>query len=179
VADTLAVHLSRDGPQSVAVPDAFETTGSFELAIHNHGTPAHVYVHLDDALGAVADVGATNLYVEDETTRVVAVEVADSFGTVSGTLDVVTRYGAESAPVDVTVTEPPTVTVDESLAEPQPEPPSRDLPAGSVPVVGVSVVAVVVLVLGAALMDESLVLPLGALAVAVGTVAAAYVLSGS
>jgi hypothetical protein len=179
VAETLPVHLGGDGPGSVRVPESFETSGQFDLEIHNHGTPAHVHVHLDEALGAVAALRKTNVYVEGDATQVVSVEVAESFGTVAGTLDVVTGYGAESTPVDVTLTEPETVSVDESLAEPQSTTQTESSPSRSVPVVAVSVAVVVALVATVAFVDDALVLPLGVVAVAVGTAVAFYLLSSS
>jgi len=178
--DSLAVDLDADGPQTVSVADSFETTGPFELVLRNHGTPAHVHLHLDDSLAAVATLGAANHYVEGGEDRVVAVDVADTFGTVTGRLEVATGYGAETGTVTVTVTEPPTVQVDQSLSEPQADPePDSGVDAETAPVAAVAVLAVVVVVLAAALVGEDLALAVGLLAVAVAAGVAGYLLSQS
>ena len=48
--DSLTVHLNREGPQSIAAPQAFEATGEFSVYLRNHGTPLHAHVSLDDTL---------------------------------------------------------------------------------------------------------------------------------
>ncbi|MFB6121047.1 MAG: hypothetical protein ABEJ68_08040 [Halobacteriaceae archaeon] len=177
MADTLAVHLGRDEPQSVSVADAFETTGTFELAIHNHGAPAHVHLHVDDALASVVDLRARNHYVESETVRTIEVAVDDSFGTVTGTLEVMTSYGAESDSVDITVTEAPTVAVDETLSEPNREPPERSsFDAESAPVAIAAVVAVGLFVAAVSAVGEGVGVAIGVTAVVVGIAVAAYLL---
>jgi len=180
VADTLTVHLGRDGPQSVSVADEFETTGSFELAIRNHGAPAHVHLHADDALAGVATLGAHNHYVEADTVRTVEVTVADDFGSVTGALEVVAGYGAEADTVAVSLTEPPTVAVDETLGEPARETPDAGgFDAESVPVAVAAVVAVGLFVVAATTVGEEAAIAIGLAAVASGVAVAAYLLVAS
>jgi hypothetical protein len=177
VTDTLTVHLDRSGPQSVSVADSFETTGSFTLALHNHGSPAHVHLHADDALARVVDIGARNHYLESDAVRTVEVTAGESFGTVSGRLEVVTGYGAESGVVTVTLTEPPTVTVDETLGEPASGERRRNgVDVEALPLVAVAFVAVALFVLVAAVVGETAALLVGVGAVLAGVASALYLL---
>lgn len=120
--DALPVHVNRDGLHSLEVPVSFETTGSFDVRLINHGEPIHVHLHLDDGLSEVGRLDAGNHYVQGNDERVVGVEVADGV-TGMGKLKVVTSYGAETRYVDVDLVEPDDedqeVEVDESLAEPR------------------------------------------------------------
>lgn len=119
MADALAVHLNRDDPPAVECPPAFETGGPFAVEFHNHGPPAHVHLRLDGDLAAVARVDRPNPYVEDRATVEVRAS-GEPGGEVTGTLEVVAGYGAESATVEVTLLPPEStaVSVDESLATP-------------------------------------------------------------
>ena len=49
--DTLAVHVNRGGLHELEVPDVFETTGTFDLRLINHGQSVHVHLHLDVLAG--------------------------------------------------------------------------------------------------------------------------------
>lgn len=124
---TLTVYINADGTNSVSAEQpTFETAGPFDVVLVNEGTPAHVHVRLDDALSRGARLEATNHYLDADSSRVVHVRTLDGERPVTGTLEVVTGYGAESAAVEVTLNDPhadnPPVEVDESLAEPQSTP---------------------------------------------------------
>ncbi|MEF8855374.1 MAG: hypothetical protein V5A24_07790, partial [Haloarculaceae archaeon] len=127
--DELPVHVSRQKLHAIEVPGTFETEGSFDVGLVNHGNSIHMHVHLDDALSEVAELSATNHHVAGESERVVRVIVdEDRLGPqpVRGKLKVVSAYGASTRWVDVVLEEPDeeenTVRVDESLAEPSPRP---------------------------------------------------------
>lgn len=179
MADTLTVHVNRDGINSVATPDSFTATGGFVLRIENHGEPAHVHLRFDDDLRAVAEPAGTNHFLPGGEANEVSVAVRDG-GTGSGTLAVVTGHGAERSTVAVTVEEPETVAVDDSLRQPRTEPPTRDRPDPTefLPAVLAALVVVGVVIV-ALFADESAALALGLLAVAGGAAAAAYLLQSS
>jgi hypothetical protein len=123
VPDRLAVHLNRDHPRDVE-PEAaaLETDRSFVLEFVNHGGPIHVHLHLDDALAAVAEPAATQVYVEADERRGVELKIPPGHPPAKGFVEIVTGYGKEKARVNVTVTDQrkdggPDVAVDESLSE--------------------------------------------------------------
>jgi len=185
--DTLAADVNRTGIQTLSVPDAFETDGSFTVELRNHGEATHVHLHLDDALSSVAELDAGNHYVEADATRPVRVSVLeeDRQETVRGKLKVVTAYGANTHWVDVTLT--PTkkqpVDVDPELSKPRAGDQSKragglSLDRGSLiralPAVVLSVVAVVFA--GAAVLSAGGTdLVLAGLAVVAGALAAGYI----
>jgi hypothetical protein len=185
--DTLAADVNRTGIQTLSVPDAFETDGSFTVELRNHGEATHVHLHLDDTLSSVAELDAGNHYVEADATRPVRVSVLeeDRQETVRGKLKVVTAYGANTHWVDVTLT--PTkkqpVDVDPELSKPrageQSKPGSglsldRASLLRALPAVVLSVVAVVFA--GAAVLSAGGTdLVLAGLAIVAGALAAAYI----
>lgn len=115
MADDLTVHVNADGIHSVSAEAAsFETTGSFALVLQNHGSPAHVHVHLDESLARGASLDASNHYVDANARRVVRVAVRDEERPVSGELTVYTGYGSESVAIPVSVREP--TETDEGVA---------------------------------------------------------------
>jgi energy-converting hydrogenase Eha subunit A len=179
------VHVNRDDLHDVAVPNSFETTGSFTIELVNHGEPLHVHLHLDDALSQVAELEAGNHYVEAERTRQVRVEASPK-GSVRGKLKVVAAYGATTRYVDVIISEPEetedSVQVDESLGKPQP----RDEPRNEsrnqslavrpeIAVLALGAAAILVAIL-AVLVLQSTIVALGALAVLTGVLVAMYLL---
>jgi hypothetical protein len=183
-ADRLPVHLNRAELHAVEVPDSFETTGSFEIDLRNHGTSLHVHLHLDDALSAVADIEAANHFIDGETQRAVRVHV-DGHGElpVRGKLKIASAYGAQTRYVDVELTEPEaeqnTVEVDESLAEPpsepDPDPGSSSVVSPELVVLAFGVLAVLAAGAIAVVVDNTLVVA-GAVVVLVGVLVATYLL---
>ncbi|QPV63864.1 hypothetical protein I7X12_04325 [Halosimplex litoreum] len=184
--DTLPVHVNRESLHALEVPDAFETDGSFDVGVVNHGGSVHVHIHLDDDLSEIATVEAGNHFVDSESRRTVHVSV-DGAGEATGTLKIASAYGAETRYVTVQITEPEeterTVEVDESLSQPQP----RQSDAGSdgaatgalaaspqLVVLALGVVALGVATALALLVDEVVVVA-GALAVLVGVLVAVYI----
>ncbi|WP_123533195.1 DUF7524 family protein [Halosimplex salinum] len=184
--DTLPVHVNRERLHAIEVPDAFETDGSFDIAMVNHGQSVHVHLHLDDDLSEIATIEASNHFVDGESQRAVHVRVNGS-GEATGTLKIASAYGAETRYVTVRITEPEetqqTVEVDESLSEPQPRAPdsgSGGSPLASVadsPEFAVLVLGVVALVVAAtvALLVDNVVVVAGAIAVLVGVLVAVYI----
>ncbi|WP_227376424.1 DUF7524 family protein [Haladaptatus halobius] len=179
---TLPIHINRDGLHDIEVAQSFEADDSFTVALENHGAPVHAYVHLDDDLSRVASLEATNHYVEDGSTRNVTVTVHDA--PASGKLKIATGYGAETAYVDVDVTEPDersdSVQVDESLSKPKrrpadPEPEPSEL-TKNLPLLVLGGLALV-LVIGVGAIVDGVVAVFGALVVLVGLGAAAYFLT--
>ncbi|WP_159900093.1 DUF7524 family protein [Salinirussus salinus] len=181
--DELPIHISREELHAVEAPAGFETDGSFDVRLVNHGNSLHVHLHLDDRLSRVARMDATNHYVEGDSERVVRVEVAgnreeDAFGK----LKVVSAYGAQTRWVDVEVLAPEEgggqVQVDESLGKPSPEPEPertglRDRPEVLVGAFGLLALAIA----GASVaVSGSLMVTAGALAVFGGVVVAALLL---
>lgn len=121
----LTVSLNRDRLHDVSVARSYTTDDAFYVELDNEGEAVHIHLHLDDTLSRVARLEAGNHYVETGGTAAVRVDVdtARVAEPVSGTLRVVTGYGAEEETVEVTV-EPYTeanhsVQVDESLGTPR------------------------------------------------------------
>jgi hypothetical protein len=187
VPDTLPVHLNREELHAVEVPDAFETSDSFDVGLVNHGTSVHVHLHLDDALSEVASLDASNHFIDGETQRAAHVSVNGS-GPVTGKLKIASAYGAQTRYVDVRITEPEetesTVEVDESLSKPQPtttdigssgESGTGLLDSPELVVLVLGALALLVAVVAAVVIDQMVVL-LGALVVLAGVLAALFVL---
>jgi hypothetical protein len=186
VPDEFPVHISRSGLHAIEIPDSFDTDGSFDVVLVNHGTSLHVHLHLDDTLSKVASLEANNHYVEGDDERAVRISVdTDRIPDdgVFGRLKVVSAYGSETRWVDIELTQPhpegETVRVDESLSKP-PEPPSNErrateLGGPELPVLALGGLALVVAILSAALLQDTLV-TVGAGAVVGGVFVALYVL---
>jgi hypothetical protein len=177
----MTVHLNREGPQSIAAPQAFKATGEFTVYLQNHGTPLHAHVSLDNSLSEIARVVTPNRYVEEGATRSVRIEVADGDRPVDGRLEVVTGYGAETAYVSVTIRDPetvePAVAVDEELGRPTSSPTRTEADPKGLLFGGLLAIALLLAVVTALLVDELLV-TVGVLTVLVGAVVAGYVLAG-
>ena len=184
--DTLPVHVNRDSLHALEVPDAFETDGSFDIGVVNHGGSVHVHLHLDDDLSAIASVEASNHFVDGESQRTVHVSV-DGDGEATGTLKIASAYGAETRYVTVRITEPQeaerTVEVDESLSQPQPRQPDTGddgtalaaLAGTPQLVVGALGVVALAVAVGVAALVDDIVVVAGALAVLVGVLVATYI----
>jgi len=183
--DTLPVHVNRAELHALEVPDSFEASDSFDLRLVNHGQSVHVHLHLDDALSEVATVDASNHFVDGQSERALRVHV-NGDGTARGRLKIASAYGAETRYIDIEIVEPEkseeAVTVDDSLSQPQPRPTDTDSePLGGVSdspelgVLGLGVLAVVVAAVAALIIDSTIVL-VGALAVLVGVLVAMYLL---
>lgn len=165
---TLAVALNRDEPRTIEGPRSFEADDSFRVELANHGQPVHVHLRPDDALSRVARVEATNHYVDSGDTRYVDVHVdAPEDARVEGRLEVTTNYGAVTHTVAVAIdtTEPERVEVDPGLSSPgERQEPSLLEEAGAVPVI--LSLGVAFLLAGAALLvNPTLAVLFGGLAV--------------
>ncbi|MXR21625.1 DUF7524 family protein [Halobacterium bonnevillei] len=183
--ERLAVHLNRDHPRDVD-PEAaaLETDRSFVLEFVNHGGPVHVHLHLDDALAAVADPAATQVYVESEERRGVEITVPPSHPPAKGFVELSSGYGKEKARVNVTLTDErkdggPDVAVDESLGEKSvsvEQSASSSIAEAVVPVVAATVLVVLAAAV-AVTVSESLAPVLGVLALLAAVGVAAYLLA--
>lgn len=180
--ESLPVHLSRQELHSLEVPAAFEAEGAFDIRLVNHGESVHVHLHLDDPLSEVAELDAGNHYVEGDSERYVRVDVDTAEldgGSHSGKLKVASAYGANTRWIDVEITEPDpeadTVTVDESLAKPQPrDEPEEDLFDGpTVPILVLVALAILIAGGAVAVFQEALV-ALGAVVVLGGVAGALF-----
>ena len=87
--------------------EAFTAHGPFHVELHNVGGPIHVHLRLDDALSRAARLDGGNPYVESETVKRVPVGIVAGDCPVSGRLEIISGYGAETAQVAVTVAEDP------------------------------------------------------------------------
>jgi hypothetical protein len=183
VPDSLPVHVSREKLHSLAVPASFETTGSFDVRLINHGESLHVHLHLDDDLSEVAELDAGNHYVEGDSERYVRVTVDPDRvegDELLGKLKVASAYGSQTRWIDVIVRKPApddnTVEVGESLATPQPKTDGEEL---SIPP-AVPMLALGGLALGlfavAALLFQGTVVLVGALVVVGGVLSALFFL---
>ena len=183
--DTLPVHVNRGSLHELEVPDTFETDGSFDIGVVNHGQSVHVHLHLEDDLSEVATIEASNHFVDGESQRPVHVSVNGS-GEATGTLKIASAYGAETRYITVRVTEPEeteqTVEVGESLSQPQAKRHASggdgtaitavaDNPEFAVLVLGIAALVAATVI---ALVVDSVVVVAGALVVLVGVLVGIY-----
>lgn len=188
----LTVSINNDGLHSIAAPEAFETTESFDLVLDNDGEAVHVHLNLDETLSAVADIRANNHYVEPTGSRPVGIDVNPRTAAVTGRLKIATGYGSEVAYTRITVqppeADPTQVTVDKSLANPQREAPTEPTAAervdtvlaekgGSGLLIAFGLVAVLVAIVAAATLDSGVVIA-GAVVVLLGVIVAVSVAVG-
>jgi len=179
VPDALTVDLNGDGPQSIRAPQAFETTGEFDVFLQNHGPPLHVHVRLGPTLSKVATVRTPNRYVEEGSTRRVRIKVEAGKRPTEGRLEVITGYGSNREFVSVAIRDPetvdPSVRVDEELGQPRTPPDQPAIDPQRLLVLSVGAVAGLLALVAAFLTQDPLV-SLGVLVVLVAVVAASYLL---
>ncbi|MFB6268157.1 MAG: hypothetical protein ABEI31_10890 [Halodesulfurarchaeum sp.] len=181
MARTLYVHLNREGMRTLEPETTeFSTDGSFQIILENHGQPAHVHLHFDDDLAAVASLEDPNWYVPAGEIEPVEVSVED--GSVGGgELDISTGYGAEGETISIEVDAPEEangVSVDDGLSETGgAEESGRELPSVLLPGLfgALGVLATVVVMI---LVSDTAAVMLGGLAVLVAIAAAGYLLVG-
>ncbi|MFW6002829.1 MAG: DUF7524 family protein [Halanaeroarchaeum sp.] len=175
---TLRVHVNRDAPRSVEPEDSsFDVDGPFDLVLENHGQPAHVHVHVDDALAGVTDIGDANWYVDRGVTETIPVGV-ESIDAVDGELEVATGYGAERSGVEVHVAAGSGgVEVDEELGKIQPDTGSESTPTSTYAIGAAFVLVGIVVAIGiTVLLDEFVAVAFGLLTVVVAVVVSLYLL---
>jgi hypothetical protein len=195
-ADTLSIHLNRTDLHAIEVPASFATAESFVIELDNHGEATHVHLRLDDALSEIASLPTSNHYVRPGATTRVPISVHDE-GPAGGFLTVATAYGSETEDIEITV-EPTAgkerVEIDESLIERSggggsvestrsatpTNRTTRPASAGIATSIDTSVLlggAALLILLGIALLFvQGIALYIGALAVIVGFLVAAYLL---
>lgn len=117
------VHVNRRDQGSIETPaEDVETARSLRIVLENHGEPTHVHCRVTGDLAPIASVPEPNPYIERAATVEVPVEFAPGVDRATGTIELSTRFGAESASLPVTLArdeKPETqVAVDDRLAEP-------------------------------------------------------------
>ncbi len=186
MSDEFPVHISRDELHTIEIPSQFETDGSFDVVLVNHGTSLHVHLHLDDTLSTAAQLDANNHYVEGDSKRAVRIAVdTDRIPEdgLHGRLKVVSAYGSQTRWVNIELTQPKHATGDVRVDESLSKPPERETtPSQSqtlenpvFPVLALGGVALVVALLAAVLVQDVLVTA-GAAAVVGGVLVALYLL---
>lgn len=159
----------------------FETDGSFNIILENHGQPAHVHLHIDDTLAQVASLEEPNWYVPAGGIEPVEVTVPDDV-TGAGKIEVSTGYGAETSQIDVRVdtetgSEESVETPEEQVTGPADgDEDGRNISGMAVP----AVLAVIGVLLAAAVMayvTEWVAVAIGGLAVLIAIAIAGYIYS--
>lgn len=102
MSNTLTIAVNPEGIHTLHAPEQFETDGSFEVVLDNHGESAHVYLNLDAELSRAARLDATNYYVEHGETLTLSIPVPDG-SAVDGEMTVATAYGSEKRLVPITI----------------------------------------------------------------------------
>jgi len=103
VPEELTVHVNRTRRHAIAVADdPFETSGSFDVVLVNHGDGAHVHLGLDGDLAAAGEVETPAPFLDAEATQRVAVRVRAQ-GPFGGALTISTGYGKSSIEVPVRI----------------------------------------------------------------------------
>ena len=118
--EDLTVHVNRRRRHDIQVAGGpFETVGSFEVVLQNHGEGAHVHVGLEGDLAAAATVETPSPFLEADATERVIVSVSPraTERPVTGAVTVSTGYGQSSVEVPVSTVPPERTPVD---AEPAP-----------------------------------------------------------
>jgi len=181
VPDTLSVHLSRTDLHAIESPSSFETTDSFDVEFRNHGRSSRVHCSVDDALAGIVRVPETNRMIDSDGAITMRIDVAPVDEPVTGELEIVTGYGAESTTVTLTVTPPEERSSVESFDDAY----GSDADSADVDVfpldrderliLGLAVGAVLLAVIAAVLVSDPVVL-LGTIAVIAGVVVAGFLL---
>lgn len=123
MSESITVHVNRSEHGAIDVDRAsIETDRTFDLAVINHGEPVHLHVNPTEAIADALSVEGTNRYVDaGESTRI-PITVAGHVGPLTGNLELATRFGANAAAIEVTLTggvgDAQRVDVDEQLATP-------------------------------------------------------------
>ncbi|MGQ4555986.1 DUF7524 family protein [Halobellus sp. GM3] len=103
MSESLRVELNGAAVHAIDAPEEFASRGPFHVELHNAGGDAHVHLRLGDDLSRVAQIDGGNHYVEGGAVRRVPVGTVTRERPVTGDLEIVTGYGAETARVAVTV----------------------------------------------------------------------------
>ncbi|WP_330632584.1 DUF7524 family protein [Halocatena halophila] len=116
---TLTVDVNPDGMHTLDVPESFATDGSFTVELRNHGESTHVYLNLDSTLSEIAQLDATNYYIESGESVSITIPMTAEVPQ-EGQLTVATAYGSEKrlVRIDAQPASPSNtaVNVDSSLA---------------------------------------------------------------
>lgn len=122
---SITVHVNRSTGGTIEVErPTVETDRSFELSVVNHGDPVHLHVKPSEELADTVSIQETNRYVDADRTITVPVSVAGHTGPVTGRLELATRFGANAASIEVTLTggvgDERRVEIDDRLTTPPP-----------------------------------------------------------
>ncbi|SMP09032.1 DUF7524 family protein [Halobellus salinus] len=103
MSESLSVELNAGSVHAVDAPGAFTARGPFHLELSNTGGAVHVHVNLDEDLSRAARLREVNHYVETGETVRIPIGTVPGHGDVTGSLEVVSGYGAERERIEVTV----------------------------------------------------------------------------
>ena len=103
MSESLPVELNGGSVHAVDAPETFTARGPFHLELSNSGGAVHVHVHLSDDLSQAARLKEVNHYVESGETVRVPVGTVSGGEEITGSLEIVTGYGAERERIEVTV----------------------------------------------------------------------------
>lgn len=129
---SITVHVNRSAGGTIEVErPTLETDRSFELSVVNHGEPVHLHVKPSAELADTVSIQETNRFVDADERITVPVTVAGHTGPVTGRLDLATKFGANAASIEVTLTggvgDDQRVEIDDRLTTPprdEPEDPT-------------------------------------------------------
>lgn len=201
---TLTVHLNRTDLHSIEAPESFASADSFVVELDNHGEGTHVHLRLGDAFSGTASIPSSNHYVRPGATTRIPVSVTDpgptggtltiatAYGSETETVDLTIEpnAGKRRVKIDDSLIERSgggslgssgNVEPSRSSGSTSSSPSSRSMSSGSsgspdetsTPVL-LGAAAVVVLIGIALLFVPTVTAYIGALAVLIGVVAAAY-----
>lgn len=154
MAEALEVHVNREKPNVLEVPDTFRTLGDFDIEIENGGQPVHLHINCDDALLAGLTLETGNHYIPRNGSYRIPVSIDETVRPFRGKCRMSIAYGSETRYVDIRVDEPEgpeTVAVDESLATPRErpkQPPVAERIVGDVTVLALLFFGIVALLAG-------------------------------
>ena len=201
---TLTVHLNRTDLHSIEVPESFASADSFVVELDNHGEGTHVHLRLDDAFSGTASIPSSNHYVRPGATTRIPVSVTDpgptggtltiatAYGSETETVDLTIEpnAGKRRVKIDDSLIERSgggslgstgSVEPSRSAASTSSSASGRSMSSGSSSSMGgtstpvlLGAAAVVVLIGIALLFVPTVTAYIGALAVLIGVIAAAY-----
>lgn len=174
MSDSLEIHVNRQRPNVLEVPEMYVADRDFAIEIINDGKPVHVHVNLDDELLELLEVDTGNHFVARENTFRLPVTVRDGARPVRGKLKISTGYGSESRFIELRVVEPTDddrVVVDAELSEPPDRRQESELTpriVGEIGAIALLGVALIALLVAASIVGTVTSPVIGVLAVVVG-----------
>lgn len=121
VPGSLEIRVNRDLPNTLEVPETFETTDDFQVEITNEGKPVHIHLNYEDDFANRMSLETGNHFIPRKGVFTLPVEIDKSQRPFHGKLRVSTGYGSTTKFVEVRVVKPSgarEVSIDEDLAKP-------------------------------------------------------------